>query len=423
MARLGDNSQENLKEIFRSYQRIKPAILNLIIAQLFLNLINASFFLLFNYFMAKNGYEDHVIADIVSYRFLAVMAAAFPLGLWIKGRHLKPYFYFAAVVVPLSSLSIIYSAIYQFDMLLYLSMVMWGISFTSIRVTSIPFILLNSDEDQHSEGISLHFQTFSLSIFATGILSFFLKHYIQSVDEAALLKIFSLIGFASLFFVWRIRLKEEKSERVPLKSAAKTYDWGRIIKVLIPTLIIAVGAGFTIPFINLFFYKVHGMDSDIFSLLSSITYLLVVLGVFVIPTIKRQFGYMVAITLIQSLAIIMLILLASTEFYSHLGFAIYLAIGFYMLRQPLMNVAGPMTQELMMYYVGRQNRELVSALNASIWSGSWFISSQIFRVLRASGISYAYILLLTATLYAIGVLWYYFIIVEFYRTKREPVSS
>ncbi|PSR04284.1 MAG: hypothetical protein BRD50_04130 [Bacteroidetes bacterium SW_11_45_7] len=411
-----------LKEIWQSYQRIKPAILNLIIAQLFLNLINASFFLLFNYFLAKNGYEDHLIANIVSYRFLAIMAASFPLGLFIKGRHLKPFFYFASIVVPLASLSIIYAATNRLDPLLYTSMVIWGVAFTSIRVTSIPFILLNSDEDQHSEGISLHFQTFSLSIFTTGLLSFFLKHYVPGVDEAFLLKIFSVLGFASVFFVWRISIQEKKSDKVPLKSAVTSYDWGRIVKVLIPTLIIAVGAGFTIPFINLFFYKVHGMDSDFFSLLSSLTYLLVVLGVFVIPTIKRRFGYKVAITLIQSLAILMLILLASTEFYSNPGIAVYLAVVFYSLRQPLMNVAGPMTQELMMYYVGRQNRELVSALNASIWAGSWFISSQIFRGLRAIDVSYAYILLLTAALYAIGVLWHYFIILEFYRRKREAVT-
>jgi hypothetical protein len=64
-----------------------------------------------------------------------------------------------------------------------------------------------------------------------------------------------------------------------------------------------------------------------------------------------------------------------------------LAILFFIFRQPLINVAGPMTSELTMYYVGKKNRELVSALNAAIWSGSWFISSQIFAFLRGYGLS------------------------------------
>jgi len=105
--------------------------------------------------------------------------------------------------------------------------------------------------------------------------------------------------------------------------------------------------------------------------------------------------------------------LATTQYYSMFAFAIYIAIGCYLLRQPLMNMAGPMTSELIMNYVGYRNQEIISALSSAIWSGSWFFSSIIFKVLRDAGFAYANVFLITATLYAIGVVWYYFLILDY----------
>jgi hypothetical protein len=90
----------------------------------------------------------------------------------------------------------------------------------------------------------------------------------------------------------------------------------------------------------------------------------------------------------------------------------------FLLRQPLMNMAGPMTSELVMNYVGKKNQEMVSALTAAIWSGSWFISSVIFKILRQSGIAYVYIFMITAVLYAMGVIWYYALILDYSRREK-----
>ena len=44
-----------------------------------------------------------------------------------------------------------------------------------------------------------------------------------------------------------------------------------------------------------------------------------------------------------------------------------------MFRAPLMNMAAPLTSELTMSYVGNKNQEMLSAIVAAIWSGSWFL--------------------------------------------------
>lgn len=374
--------------------------------------------------MAGEGFKDYHIADIVSYRFFAVMAFAFPLGLFIKGRRLKPFFYLAALLTPALALAIIYAIEHQLTQWVYITMALWGVSYTCIHVTSLPFILLNAKKETHSEAIALFFLVWSISISITGFISFSLNRFDAEIfDEKMLLKIFAFVGFISLIFVYRIKIEEKRSAKLRWTNIMHEYDWILLLKAIIPTFIIAIGAGFTIPFINLFFLNVHHMEAGTFSILGSFTFLLVAIGTLLIPGIRRKYGYKVAITLIQSLSVFFLIMLATTEFYNHLGLAIYIAVFAYVVRQPLMTVAGPMTSELTMYYVGLKNQELVSALNVSIWSGSWFISSQLFRLLRSSGFSYGMIFLITAALYMVGVLLYYILILDYQKRKKLGLTD
>ena len=86
-----------------------------------------------------------------------------------------------------------------------------------------------------------------------------------------------------------------------------------------------------------------------------------------------------------------------------------------MFRAPLMNMAAPMTSELTMNYVGEKNQEMLSAIMAAIWSGSWYFSSQIFRFLIDYGFEYSHIFYITAVLYSFGILSYYVLILSFER--------
>ncbi len=158
----------------------------------------------------------------------------------------------------------------------------------------------------------------------------------------------------------KVNLKEEinDSKTNHEKNIKHKTDWGLIFKGLIPTLIIATGAGLTIPFISLFFDKVHHMGKGNSSIVSALAAILVAFGAMLVPRIKNTIGYKVAIPTTQSLAVISLVALATTQFYSQYSIAVCIAIVCYLLRQPLMNMAGPMTSELVMNYVGEKNREI-----------------------------------------------------------------
>ncbi len=384
----------------------------------FVQLVNASFTLLINFYLDKQGFADYQIADFTSWRFPAIMIFAVPFGIFIRGRKLKPYFQVAALSSPTIALFIIWAAGTGLTPLIYLGFFLWGISFTCIQITSLPFIILNSPKEHHSPAIALSFMMMSLAIFICGTSSYVLSNYLPDwFPVRDLLILFALLGYAGVFFIARINLNENIGEKQTNLNISGQYDWNLIGKVIVPTLIISTGAGFTIPFVNLFFLNVHGMSEATFSLVGALSFGLVVIGTLFVPTVKDRYGYMVAIVLIQALAIMFLILMATTEYYNHLWFAPILAVVFFIIRQPLMNVAGPMTSELTLSYVGKRNQELVSALNSAIWSGSWYISSQIFRILRESEMRYASIFLITATMYILGVLWYYYLIRDYQKRK------
>ena len=81
----------NFKKLISNYKYLETHILSVIKAQFFVQIVGGAFFLILNIFLAKNGFSDSEIAHFISFRFLAVMLLAFPLGFFIRGKILKPF--------------------------------------------------------------------------------------------------------------------------------------------------------------------------------------------------------------------------------------------------------------------------------------------------------------------------------------------
>ncbi len=409
---------------FTDYSKIEKAVLNVIIAEFFIQLINVAFLSIQLIYMQKCGYSDFESAGYISFRFLGVLLLAVPMGMYLKGRKIKPLFIISCFVVPMASIMIIVATMYHWNQWLYFYQLLWGMGFTFIQIPVLPYILRNSIASNQTGAISLSYSTYSFGGIASGLIIWGL-YLINPIlfNERNILLFLAFSGFLSLYFLHKIKITEYLPSFEGSRVDIRKLDWMIIIKALIPTLIIAVGAGLTIPFISIFFFNVHHLATDLFSLLNSIASILVAITAMLVPYIKKSIGYKLAIPATQSFAVLALILLATTQFYAQLTIAVYLAMLCFLLRQPLMNMAGPMTSELVMNYVGKKNQEMVSALTAAIWSGSWFISSIIFKVLRESGIAYVYIFLITAALYALGVVWYYALIIDYSRREKAGLIS
>jgi MFS family permease len=322
---------------------------------------------------------------------------------------------------PILAIGIVFSIQNHWNTGLIISQFLWGIFFTLIQIPVLPYILRNSKSEKQTEAISLSYSTFSFAGIFGGLLIALLNKLNPNLfNEFNLILFIILLSCFGIYFIHKIKY----AENIPILKTKRRdltdFDWKIIFKGLTPTFIIAVGAGLTIPFISIFFYNVHGLNTDSFSLLNSVGAVLVAISALLVPLVKKTIGYKIAIPTTQSFAVLALILLATTQLYAQQKIAVYLAMFCFLLRQPLMNIAGPMTSEIVMNYVGKRNQEIVSALTAAIWSGSWFVSSKIFAWLRSLGIQYVYVFLITALLYGVGVIWYYILILDY--VKREKAG-
>lgn len=403
-------------KFLKYYAALDRNMLRLITAEYFLQLINTSFMLILLIYMEKQGYKDHESAGYMSYRFLGVLLLSVPLGLLLKGRKLLPFFKVSVYLVPAFAWIIIQAISMHYNMLLYVAMFLWGISFTLMQIPVMPYILRNTTGETRTSAISLSYATFSLASVSSGIFIFVLRTFLPDFfTEKRILEGLIILSLLAIYFIKSMQPNEvlEKDDKPDLNLMA--FNWGPILFATIPTLLIAIGAGLTIPFIGIFFYNVHQLDSQDFSLMGAIAAVLVAFAAVQVPYVKERLGFARAIPLTQSVAILALVTMSSTELFVQYPFALYIAIACYIIRQPLMNVAGPMTTEVVMAYVGPKNREMMSAITAAIWSGSWYISSRIFKTLRETGLPYHQVFFITAILYALGVIWYVFLIRRYKR--------
>ncbi|MCS6933562.1 MAG: MFS transporter [Chitinophagales bacterium] len=401
-----------MKSLLYRYASVPRHIHHLMLADVCIQIINSAFTLLINYLMLEHGFKDYEIASMVGNRYLTVLLCAVPLAIIARGRRLKPFLMAGAVTSPLVALLLIASIHLHYTEMIRLLMAAWGVSFSLVQILVMPYVLSNGDKAYLTESITLFFSAANFTTIFTGLLAYSLPLLHPSFNTTALLVIFSTLGFGAVWFVHMLPDAEHHSlpARRRVSVSLSEYDWPLILQAVIPTFLIALGAGFTIPVINLFFHDVHGMPANEFSIINSVAFTLVAFSSLIIPSVKRRYGYQVAITGVQSVAIILLFMMATTEWYRHTPYGYWVAVITFVLRQPFMNMAGPMTSELTMQFVGERNRQLLSALNASIWSGCWFVSAKAFSVLREAGVAYCNIIFITVALYIAGVAWYYLLI-------------
>ena len=411
-----------ISKIFLSYYNLPKNILLVILLEFTLSLIHVAFILILNIFLRKQGFSDPSIASLNSLRFIGALVFAIPLGIYIKGKKLKPFFVFASLIVPLTSILIIESVFYNLLSFIQLGFLLWGIGVMLMRVCSLPFIIRITTSENSTEALSLSASTWAMATMLSGIIISGLDWlsildigpYTLIFNERVILWIITVIGSSAIYFALKIdELTPLNKAKKEIFSIRKSYDWNMIFKAISPLVLISIGAGLTIPFVNLFFNSVFGLSSSQYSLLGSFTALLVFIFSLLVPSLRKKYGYWMTIVVVQSLAIFCLIVMAMMELYAEFSFAFTIAIVAYILRQPLMHMAHPASNELMMNYVGKKNQELISAISSSLWSASWFFSAKLFEWLRLLNYHYYEIFLITAVLYVIGVIMFAYLIREY----------
>ena len=412
------------------YRFLPKCVLLFAAAQFLINLTHSGQFLLLNLFLKDRGLDDPAIAALTSHRFLATFFLALPAGLWLRGKPLRRPLIISSVLFSLTALAALETV--QYGQMTAASACFLAMGFGSLvlNVASLPMMMRLVPPHQSSEALSLLFATWGAASICGGVLS----SALQSIghlevgnlhlvfNEHSTLLILTIAGFGAPFLYARIPdlVPAEKSTRHWLH--VHRADFPVLLRVLVPSVCIATGAGLSIQFLNLFFSNVYHLESAKYSMFGSVSYVLMFITGLIVPEVRRRLGWRGAILGVQSAAVVLLALMGLTELWKDAAWALPVALACFILRQPLMNMAGPSTSELSMSYVGERNRELMSACNGAIWSGAWWLAARVFELLRSHHLPYWQVFLTTAVLYLVGTYSYAGLIRVVERRESQPAG-
>jgi MFS family permease len=189
-------------------------------------------------------------------------------------------------------------------------------------------------------------------------------------------------------------------------SGIVVRDRGRFVRLLLPGLLIAIGAGQVIPFLNLYVQRTFGLELASLNAVFALTSLGTVLAILTQPWLARRFGQITSVVLVQGLSIPFLVVLG----FSPILWTVILAIA---VRNSLMNAGNPIFTAFAMDHVLPVERATLSAAMSVLWQIGWIVGGTWYAVLQATiGFSAGYtvnfvtIIVLYSTATALYWIWF-----------------
>ena len=171
---------------------------------------------------------------------------------------------------------------------------------------------------------------------------------------------------------------------------------GLLLRFAIPQFTVALGAGFCIPFLSLYFKERFGLAPGSWGSLFAAGQILMTTGFLLTPLVLARFGFVRSMVFIE---------LASIPFFVVLAFShsVALAVGAFLLRGALMNSTHPLQKNFMMQATPPGAREVMTGIQATLWGVGWVVGPLAAgRVLDSTGDNYTILMLTTVGVYLLA---------------------
>jgi MFS family permease len=181
---------------------------------------------------------------------------------------------------------------------------------------------------------------------------------------------------------------------------------GLFVRLLFPGLLISVGAGQVMPFLNLFVQVKFGLDLASINALFAFTSVGTFVAVMAQPILAARIGQIGSVVLVQALSIPFLVVLG----FSPVLWTVVIAM---MVRNALMNAGNPIFTAFAMEQVTPGERATLSATMSVLWQVGWVVGGAWYAVLQGVlgfdggyAVNFATIIVLYATATALYWRWF-----------------
>lgn len=180
-------------------------------------------------------------------------------------------------------------------------------------------------------------------------------------------------------------------------------DAALYLRLLMPGFFVGMGAGLTIPYLNLYFKNEFLLGDSFIGVIFALGQIGTFLGMVSGPAIATRLGKAKTIFLMQAISVPFILVLTYLRFLP----AVIVA---FVVRQSLMNMSSPISDNFALEQVPPDQQHLMNALRMLNWTGSWMVSARISGGLIATK-GFAPSFTLTAGLYALSsvLFWAFFL--------------
>lgn len=290
-------------------------------------------------------------------------------------------------------------------------------------VSSTPFMANNSDEKNRVTLFSVQSAMFTAAGFVGNIVGGRIPELYAAANnvpvhglEALRTALLVATGLQVLGLIPVLFLRPSGKTRPEGRSFA-VKDKRTMARLVLPNILVGLGAGATIPFLNVFVEGKFNIDYASLGSLFAWTSLATAATALLQPLLVRKMGQVQAVLVVQA---------ASLPFLAMLGFAphLWMVTAAMFTRGALMNAAGPVYSAYAMSSLPEEDRQMYSAVNTIAWDLGWAASS------IGSGVVRGWLPFSTAfnLLFAWTLLMYLGSVVAIYlglyrRAPRQPVTA
>ncbi|WAA11912.1 MFS transporter [Fervidibacillus halotolerans] len=405
------------KTRYHGYNKnIKYAILATLLSQTGFGI----YMVIYNFYIRELGYSHMVNGEIISLTSLGTALALVPAGLLSDQFGRKKAMIFG---IALSSFLLFFRGILEARIILEVFGFLTGVFVAFLQVSAIPWLAENSQPSERVYLFSLYSAVMTAAYVVGSLLGGFLTDIFLLFTSPLLsirytLIIGSAIYFTSFFFV--IRLKEKKRERKERNRSFTLRDFFRGnrngLKIIglfaISQVLIGFGSGLVIPYLNLYFADRFGASNSVIGLIISLGQAVTAFAMIIGPAVVQRVGEVRAVVYLQLLSLPFLFLTAFTQ-------NLFLAAFGFLFRQALMNAGNPIQSSLIMGNVQDSMKGLANSINQMVFNLGWALMGPVSTsIVMDSGPywGYAKVFSITATLYFIASLYFYFV---FRKTKTD----
>ena len=393
-----------LARLTAQYRGFEPDARRFLVVTLVGGAATSLFWIDFNLYLAAIGLSDARIGIVATAGSIAAALAAFPASSWSDriGRRLVMAAGGAGALIAVIGMI----ATHDPTAILLLA-ALYGAGNQAIQVIAVPYMSEHSEPANRNELFALQFAIGSATNVIAAALGGVVARAIadrfgllpDGPDTYRIILVFMAVLLAAGLAVM-LRLSDDRPSILRKRHllyvgeparfpAPRPRGWSvarlgltirdrrTFFRLLLPGLLIPIGAGQVIPYLNLFIKHKFGLDLASLNGVFALTSIGTMLAVLYQPTLARRFGRVRSVVLVQGVSIPFLVVLGFSPL-------LWTVIAAMTVRNSLMNAGNPIANSFAMDRVSPPERATLAAAMSLMWSIGWVVAGLYYSAVQAT---------------------------------------